>query len=168
MRRLKCWIAVPLVLAVAAVATDRAAAVAPVIKDEGKFFSPDAVKKANEEIRDIAKNYRADLLIETYESVPADQVDKVKAMSAGERSEFFHRWARARAEAEVVNGVFIIICRNPPHLYVEPTPKFRSTFDEATVKKLDSILLQDFRDKHYDEGLAAAIKFVREKLASSR
>lgn len=168
MRQSNLWVALPLVLAVASIATGGAAAVAPVIKDDGKFFSPEAVKKANEEIREIAKNYRADLLIETYESVPADQVDKVKAMSTRERSEFFRRWARARAEAEVVNGVYILICRNPSHLFVEPTLKFRSNFDEETVKKLDSILLQDFREKHYDEGLAAAIKFVREKLASSR
>ena len=35
-------------------AAGRGAAIAPQIKDEGKFFSPAAVQKANEQIREIA------------------------------------------------------------------------------------------------------------------
>jgi hypothetical protein len=51
----------------------RASAVAAEIKDAGKFFSPDAVKKANDDIREIARKYDRDLLIETYSTVPDNQ-----------------------------------------------------------------------------------------------
>ena len=40
---------------------NRAIAVAPEIKDDGKFFSADAVKKANAEIRAIARKYDKDV-----------------------------------------------------------------------------------------------------------
>ena len=48
------------------------AAVAPLIKDGGKFFSADAVAKANEKIKKIAQTYNKDLLIETFADIPDD------------------------------------------------------------------------------------------------
>src|SRR5437762_49110 len=81
----------------------RAAAVAPEIKDGGKFFSEEAVKKANEQIREIAHKYDKDLLVETFMTVPDDKAEKVKAMSREEREKFFSEWARQRAEKAVVN-----------------------------------------------------------------
>jgi uncharacterized membrane protein YgcG len=147
---------------------DRAAAVAPVIKDDAKYFSPEAIKKANEQIREIARKQGLDLLIETFESVPADQLEKVKGMSVKERADFFHQWARQRTEAEVVNGVYILICRNPPYLFVDVTTKARAAFGSDAISKLRSLLAQDFEQKHFDEGLEAGVKFVEETLAASK
>ena len=67
-------------------------AVPPIIKDDGKFFSAEAVKKANEEIRDITRKFGRDLLVETFATVPADQAERVKTINADERDRFFQNF----------------------------------------------------------------------------
>jgi hypothetical protein len=143
-------------------------AVAPEIKDEGKFFSADAVKKANEIIREIAGKSGKDLLIETFATVPGDEAEreKVKKMDGKEKYDYFRKWAAKRAEAAVVNGVYILICKDPTFFKIEVDRKSRSTFDSGAVKKLQEIVLGEFRDKRYDDGLLAAAKFVRERFAA--
>src|SRR5690349_714442 len=76
------WAVPPLVYAVLLAGAGRAAAVAPEGKDEGKFFSADAIKKANEQIHELTRKTGKDLLIETYATVPTDQVEKVKSCRA--------------------------------------------------------------------------------------
>src|SRR5260370_28257463 len=94
----------------------RAGAVAPEIKDEAKFFSAEAIKKANKQIREIARKYDRDLLIETFPLVPGDQTARVKAMAAEERDKFFRNWAENRAELSIVKGVYIMQCKEPAQL----------------------------------------------------
>jgi hypothetical protein len=146
---------------------DQASAVAPEIKDGGKFFSEAAIKRANKEIRDIAKNYDRDLLIETYATIPGDQAERVKGLSREDRTKFFRNWAQDRAEAAVVHGVYILICREPAFLEIHKTAKARQAFDDQAWEKLRKLLLKAFRDKHYDEGLQNAVDFVRERFAAS-
>lgn len=145
-----------------------ASAVAPEIKDEGKFFSADAVKKANEIIREIASKSDRDLLIETFATVPGDEEEraKVKKLGREEKYDYFRKWAIKRAEATVVNGVYILICKDPTYFKIEVSRKARQQFDSKAVSKLQEIVLGEFRDKRFDEGLLAAAKFVREKFAA--
>jgi len=149
------------------VLSGQATAVAPEIKDDGKFFGADAIKKANKQIREIARKYERDLLIETFSAVPGDQSARVKAMSREERDKFFLNWATDRSEAAVVNGVYVLICKDPSHLEIVITKKARPIFDKAAFEKLRELLLKNFREKHYDEGLDAVVNFVQEKLAAA-
>jgi uncharacterized membrane protein YgcG len=156
-----------LVAAAWLVLAGRAAAVAPEIKDEGKFFSPEAVKKANEQIREIFRKTDKDLLIETFPSVPSDQVDRVKRMSREEKVEFFRKWAQERAQRAVVNGVYILVCKDPTYFRIEVSGKGRGAFDSKAVNKLEEGILSEFRDKRFDEGLMAAVKFVGERFGAA-
>jgi uncharacterized protein len=156
-----------LALGVALAGAGRAGAVAPEIKDDGKFFSAEAIKKANDRIRELARKYGRDLLIETYPAVPAGQAEKVKGMSRDERTRFFQAWAQERAEAAVVNGVYMLVCREPGHIQVEISPKARAVFDNQARDRLIQLLIADFREKHFDDGLLAAVKFVGDRLAES-
>src|SRR5438045_122573 len=81
------------VLLIALVFAGRTIAVAPEIRDGGKFFSGEAIKKANKEIHEIAKKYDRDLLIETFATIPGEQAERVKNMSHEERAKFFRNWA---------------------------------------------------------------------------
>lgn len=155
------------VLMIVLVLAGRASAVAPEIKDGGKFFGADALKKANKEIREIAKKYDRDLLIESFPTIPGDQTERVKNMSHEERAKFFRNWAKDRAEAAVVQGVYILICREPPFLEVVITAKGRPAFDSQAFEKLRDLLLKAFREKRYDEGLQSAVDFVRERFAAT-
>jgi uncharacterized membrane protein YgcG len=147
-----------------------APAVAPEIKDEAKFFSADAVKKANEIIYEIASKYDRDLLIETFAAVPGDEAEreKVKKMSREEKLEFFRKWAVKRAGAAAANGVYILICKDPTYIKIEYPKKGRSEFDAKVRAKVQEVLLSEFRERRYDEGLLAAVKVVRDRYAAAK
>jgi hypothetical protein len=140
-------------------------AVAPVVRDDAKLFSAEAVKKANAEIREIAEKFGRDLLIETFASVPADDQEKVKNMDKQERAKYFEKWAIDRAKETVVNGVYVLICKEPTYLYVEVTPKARTVFSVKARDKLRELFLGDLREKRFDEALLGAAKLVQETLA---
>ena len=125
-------------------------AVAPVVNDRGKFFSSDAVKKANEATRELYGNDSKDLLIETYEGVPAENVDKVKAMSREERLKFFASGPR-RAEQRVERGALHPHLQGATMIYASDS-KPRSVFNEAAQTKQRDKLVEDSA-KNYDEGL---------------
>ena len=144
------------------------ALVAPEIKDEGKFFSADAVKKANDIVREISRQSGRDLLVETFPTVPADQVEKVKAMSMDERSRYYRQWAEERAHRAVVNGVYILVTQEPTRVEILVTDKAREVFGQESYNKLREGLLKDFRAKQFDEGLLAAAKFVQERFAKTK
>jgi len=159
--------AMSLALVCLVVAAPGAQAVAPEIKDDGKFFSADAVKKANDQIREIARKYDKDILIETFAGVPADQAESFAKLTKEERTKFLKKWAEERAHTAVVNGIYVLICKEPSHLEYLRTGKAGTALDNQTVSKAVELLLTDFRMKHYDEGLLACVKFVSDKLASS-
>jgi hypothetical protein len=138
------------------------------IRDEAKFFSPEAIQKANQDIALIAHRYGRDLLIESYPSVPADDVDRVKAMSAKERLDYFRDWAHKRTQAEKLNGVMILICRSPGTLYVNVSQHAKGVVTGAEEKAIHDALLTAFREKKYDDGLADAVRLVREAFAAQR
>jgi hypothetical protein len=144
-----------------------ARAVPPVIKDDAKFFGPEAVQKANDLIKEITRKSGKDLLIETVPAVPADQLAKVKGMSHEERDRFFSDWANQRVKDAVVNGVYILVTKEPAHVQVEVTPQARSVFDRRTRDQLIQILLTKFREKKFDEGLLDAVRFVNEKAGNA-
>jgi uncharacterized membrane protein YgcG len=145
------------------VGSNRALAVAPEVKDEAKFFSADTVKKANHEIREIARKFDKDFLIETVSTVPADQAERVKMMSAEDRERFFENWANDRAEAAVVNGMYLLVCKDPAHLHLVVAGR-HGALDNATRAKIRDQLLAAFRQKKFDEGLMQAIATARERL----
>src|SRR5262245_1718224 len=75
------------------------------IRDEGKFFSEDAIEKAQNVIGLIKRETKEDLLIETYDSIPGslrgrfDQEGKEK---------FFRHWIEERYRQEKVEGIAIL------------------------------------------------------------
>ncbi|MFO0808492.1 MAG: serine protease [Gemmataceae bacterium] len=138
------------------------------IKDEGKFFSSEAIAKANEDVRQIAHRFGKELLIETYATVPERDVERVKAMSAKEREDYFRDWARQRERAERIEGIVVLICREPTYLYFDITESARSLISSSEFRSIRSKLIENFRAKRYDEGLAELTKLVRDALAERR
>jgi hypothetical protein len=137
------------------------------IQDEGKFFGPEFVAKTNEEIRDLFRRYGKDFLIETYPAVPADQAEKVRAMSSEEKNRFFHQWARERLRAKEVDGLCLLVCRDPTFLYIDVSGSARPALDESFIKELLKVVLSQFREKQYEQGVTEAVRRVRERLAAS-
>src|SRR5437879_2123649 len=54
------------------------------VKDDGKFFSSDAIRKANDVLREIERKHRRDMSIETFQTVPAESEEKAKSKDSGQ------------------------------------------------------------------------------------
>src|ERR1043166_4286354 len=90
------------------------------VQDSAKLFSKEAIKAANEEIAAMKKQYHKDVMVETVESVK-----DVKGDDA------WKKWAEDRANNYNVEGVYMAIIKDPPHIQVE--------IGEQTLKKGDQI-----------------------------
>ena len=170
MFRTRVLFALPLAALFGLTVVSRAFAVAPEIKDEAKMFSAEAVKKANEQIKDIARKHHLDLLVETFTTVPGDQVAKVKDLPREERVKFFQTWAKDRMNHHVVNGVYVLICKEPPFVRVEVSDGTiaRQRFGTAFGGEMGKMFLEEFREKRFDEGLLKAVKMTQDKLGETK
>ena len=141
-----------------------ARAATPRVSDEGHFFSADAVAKANQKIKDIERLYGKDLFIETVPGVPASMERRFKELG---KKDFFITWARRRMGDAGINGVYILISKNPGHLQIEVTHQtqnqgFSVDSQDSLVKKMGTMLGQ----KKNDAALLEAVSFVDAKFAS--
>jgi hypothetical protein len=138
----------------------------PAIKDDGKFFKPDTLEKANKKIREIYQNYKKDVVIETLPALSADQEKKLKDEG---KEKFFAKLAVDRAKELGVNGLYIVFCKKPPHLQVEMDPQTRKQgFTNADRKKLIEKFIARFREEKFDEGLLEGLDFIETTLKSNR
>src|SRR5262245_51316480 len=96
----------------------RAQAAVVDVRDEAHFFSADAVAQANETIKEIKQRYKKDLLIETVRHVPEDKKDEANSSDEKVKGRFFANWAIQRARSEGVNGIYVLITREPGHVEV--------------------------------------------------
>jgi uncharacterized membrane protein YgcG len=144
------------------------AAVPPVIKDDAKFFSDKARTEADAKIKEIYRDFHKDLFIETLPSVPPDKAKDVNLKDRSARERFFEEWARERFRNAGVNGIYVLICKDPPHIQVEVGNETREkAFTVKDRDELAKILLSRFREKKYDEGLREAVDFVAARLKAN-
>lgn len=155
----RCRVLVPAVLAGWLAAAGVASAVfPPPVKDEGKFFSAEGLEKANKKIRQIYADFGCDVVVETFPAVPADMEAKYKELG---KDKFFLEWAERRAKELGVNGVYVLICKNPARVEVGLTgPARRRLFGPDDRQQITGKMLGPFRDKKFDEGLLAALDFI--------
>jgi len=146
-------------------ASTAAPAVIAEVRDEAQFFSRDAVAQANETIKDIKQRYKKDLLIETVRRVPESKQDEANSSDPKTKAHFFANWAVERAKMEGVNGIYVLITREPGHVEVAVGNQTHAMFSNEERHRLSELLLTHFRRKEYDEGLLAAVKDVRSVLA---
>ncbi len=131
------------------------------VSDKAKLFSADAVKSAEEAVADLFKK-GLDLLIETYPSAPAEWIEKAKKANPAERQKLFRQWAVERLKAEKANGVIVLVCMDPKYVLVEIGDSVKGKFPDKYAQKVADAVLKGLRDKKPDEGLAEAIRLVRE------
>src|ERR1700681_3147313 len=86
------------------------------VKDDAGFFSAAAVSQANEIARDIKLSYGKDFKVETFRMVPPDRAAKFKTLAKAAKQDFFEAWAKSRAKALGVQGVYLQVCKQPAHL----------------------------------------------------
>lgn len=138
------------------------------LMDEAKMFSGDAVSKARQEVEAIRHRFGRDVHIETHAAPPEADRERVRGLNAEERMAYFRSWAQKRAHAENVNGVTILISRDPSSLYVNVADAARNVITPEEEKRIREAMLAKFRERRFDEGLDAALKNIRESLADQK
>jgi hypothetical protein len=128
-------------------------------KDEAKFFS-DGWKKVQPAAEKLLKEKGIDLLVEAYTVAPKMDAAKLKAMTPEERDKVFTEFARERCKAEKINGVYIVVNKNPGYVRVEMAGPAASTFPAGFGSLLAKTLIYEFKDKKYDGGLEEAIEMI--------
>src|SRR5262249_11526478 len=135
------------------------------LRDEGGFFSPEAIRKAREGLAEMHQRHGKDLVVETFKEIPAD---RKKDYKAADRSRFFEAWARERMKALHVDGVYALVCREPTQLEVYVSEGAgKKAFTRDNYKQLLELLLKTFRARKFDEGLLEAVKLVDARLKTN-
>jgi hypothetical protein len=129
-------------------------------KDAAKFFGEETIKKVGTSAELLFKEKKLDFMVETFAVPPKSDTAKVAAMSAVDREKFFREIAEARAKAEKVHGLYILVCKSPGFVYVVTSNDADLPADLGS--KLRSQLIASFKEKKFDEGLTKATEMVLE------
>ena len=129
------------------------------IRDDAGFFSTETVKKAENITHNLKIKYKKDVRVETFASVPEN---KKSEYTEETKNKFFADWARDRAHAEQLNGIYILICRNPSHLQIGVGNQTirENLFSNDDRDNVKQILIDNFKRKQYDEGLLSALAAI--------
>ncbi len=138
----------------------------PKINDDlGSFFSKSAVDHAMGRLLKIYSDFKVEVVIETFSSIPDDMKAQYQPDA---KAEFFRRWAVMRTDDERVNGIYVLICRNPGYLQIEPdkstrkkafTPAERNALAKKTLKLMDR--------KQFDAALAGMVDTIQSTLETN-
>jgi hypothetical protein len=144
----------------------------PPVKDEAKFFSADALGKANKKVKEIYDKYKKDVVVETFAAVPADLKKKLEDLEdkkkAKGRAEFFGEWAQARSKELGLNGVYVLVCKEPAFLYIHMDADTRKkAFTAKDRDKLRAKLVEKFKDKEFSAGLTEGLAVVEGALKAN-
>lgn len=130
------------------------------LSDEANLFSKTAKETAEPVLADIQR-LNKEFVIETFAAPPEAVPDK-------ERAAYFAKWASERARAEKVNGVYLLVCKEPGRfeLLVGNETK-KKAFREADRKELRTLLETKFKSGEFDEALDAGVEFVRDRMRAN-
>jgi uncharacterized membrane protein YgcG len=152
------------------IAAPAPAALTAEVRDNAAMFKPESVKEADQVVRAIKHDYGQDLLIETYAGIPAskkDEYEKVKD-DKEKRKHFFADWARARFKEAEVNGVYILITKDPGYLQIEVgNITAQKTFTMDNRDHLEALMLKEFKAKDYDQGLIDGVNYVKSAMGDN-
>jgi len=166
--RLSRWIA-PLLLAVAlfTIAWPARGDAEPKVVDEAHFFKPETIASADDLVKQLKADTGVEIVVETFDGIPEKAQARWEAAKDDpqKRKEFFDQWIEARGHALKLLGVYVLIVKDPPHLAVEAGKVTRQkAMPRADQDKMASVLLDEFKQKNYDQGLQKALDYARDTI----
>jgi hypothetical protein len=134
------------------------------VLDDAQMFSPETVKAARARIRQIRKEYHCAVLIDTVSLAPASDRSKANSWSAHTANAYFHDWATRRAREFGVEGIHVLICKQPRKVVVVAWPeRFETEFNAKERSSIERLLTQRLVASP-DDALLAALDSIREHL----
>jgi hypothetical protein len=138
------------------------------VLDEAGLFSPAALAAARDKIHQIRKEYHAAVLIDTVNQPPASDRSKANSWLAWKRAEYFHDWAKVRSQELGVEGIHILICKQPRNIAVVAWPeRFEAQFNRNDCTGIERLLKNQLVSSP-DDALLTALDRVRAELQAYR
>lgn len=132
------------------------------IHDNAGYFSPQAIQQAEATIDQIKQAHGKEMVVETFPAIPEELQSQY---SAGNSVRFFQSWGNERARALKVDGVYVLICRDPAHLQAEVGQNTqRRAFTLSNRDQLASLMLGKMRGKQYDQALLDGVNYVKQTM----
>jgi hypothetical protein len=152
------WLIAPLLLLLGS----RALAASSGVRDEAHFFSPDVVSQAEQVIGQIEQKHHKDVLVETLPAIPPDLKGQYDPQN---KEAFFEKMANTRAKAQGVDGIYVLITRDPPHLQVMPGNNTRQRlFPLSDRDAVRDQLLTSFKQEKFDQGLLDMVRGIQQRM----
>lgn len=138
-----------------------------VILDNGAFFSDSAKAEASRQLLDVGLRFKKEVVIETFKGVP-DEVSKgVNLQDRAAVNRMFEQWTLRQARQQRVNGIYILLSKEPSHLQViigDDTQHTLFTPKDRTV--LVDVMLARLRTKQNDEALLQGVNVIASSMKS--
>lgn len=139
------------------------------IQDDGAFFSEFAKVNATGTINDVSARLHKDIAVQTFATVPEDMKATVIHPDKAATNRGFSQWAEQLARTKKVNGVFILLVKQPAHLQVVVgTDTQRQAFTLTDRVTLIQRMLEQLRNKKNDDALIDAVNFISTTMSAHR
>ena len=136
------------------------------VRDSGDFFSEAAIKEATRKISAIETQFKKDLVVETFPDIPEEIQRGVDLSDKRALNKMFEQWTVKEAKQSRVNGIYILISKEPAHLQiVVGNDTQNKAFTSKDREKLSGIMLSKLRAKKNDEALLECVQFVSTTMA---
>lgn len=137
------------------------------IRDTAAFFSETSKAEAGRNITELGRRFKKDLVIETFREIPEAMRQGVNLQDKPAVNRLFEQWTVQQAKQLRVNGIYILLTKDPAHLQVvvgDETQKNAFTLKDREA--LASLMLARLRAKQNDEALVEGVNFVTTTMAS--
>lgn len=137
------------------------------VQDHAGLFHLDALVKARVAIQDFRRDYHRDLFIETFDRVPAADQKHVSALRLKAREHYFADWATNRARTIGLDGVYVLLCKEPRYVYVLVYPNTaEQAFGTDDAQSLRRLLERELPQTP-DAALLDTVAFVRNTVSDN-
>lgn len=114
------------------------------VVDNAGFFSPAAVRSANQQIAQTKRTTGKELVVETITSLNGENPDQ---------------YAIARARTRKVNGVYVLLAKKERKINIRVGSRTRQIFGSFEMGNLKLKFTENFKRKQYDTGLTEAVMY---------
>ncbi len=137
------------------------------IHDNAGFFSESAKADATSNITDLQRKLKKDVCVETFAEIPIEIRGELNLQDKTSVNRAFEQWAVKRARELAVNGVYVLLVKQPAHLQVMVgNDTQRQAFTLADRDRLVSTMLTKLRSKDNDGALREGMSFISATMRS--
>src|SRR5262249_43146630 len=85
-----------------------------------------------------------------------------------DKNKVFDQWLVQREQTLKPDGIYMLICKDPPHIQVGVSDKVRQKlFRDSDRDQLVKTVIARFREKDFDGGLAQGLAFIDQSMQKS-